>query len=207
MGRRVSFPKVPKPLPGAAPPDYDEDREPLRLRIPDPDLLDALATVVSRLVTLDEHPRNAIALWTVATHCLDITVPDVERNERNERTRKSKFPYRTDWTKRIPVARVAPILAITSPQKRCGKTTVIDLLKRLVHRPLAASNVTPAALFRVVDQHNPTLLVDEADNSWQSRTSCVGSSTAGTPGRPPTFCGWCRAKHGASRRGARKRLP
>jgi len=58
---------------------------------------------------------------------------------------------------------VSPRLAITSPEKACGKTTLLDVLAHLVSRPLFAANVTPAAVFRVIETHRPTLLIDEAD--------------------------------------------
>lgn len=60
---------------------------------------------------------------------------------------------------------VAPILAVLSPVKRCGKTTLLTLLILLSRRAVAASNITPAAIFREVDEHHPTLIVDEAD-TW-----------------------------------------
>jgi putative DNA primase/helicase len=60
---------------------------------------------------------------------------------------------------------VFPRLLITAPEKGCGKTTLLDLLFRLVPRPLAASNITAAALFRVIEAARPTLLLDEAD-TW-----------------------------------------
>lgn len=63
----------------------------------------------------------------------------------------------------MDVVQVAPIAIITAPEKRCGKSQLLFLLGRLVHRPLAASNITPAALFRAVDAWKPTLLIDEAD--------------------------------------------
>lgn len=63
----------------------------------------------------------------------------------------------------MDVVQVAPLAIITAPEKRCGKSQLLFLLGRLVHRPLAASNITPAALFRAVDAWKPTLLVDEAD--------------------------------------------
>src|SRR5271167_2084110 len=43
----------------------------------------------------------------------------------------------------------SPRLAITAPQKRCGKTTLLSLLYQLTWRPLAAANLTPAVAFRV----------------------------------------------------------
>lgn len=58
---------------------------------------------------------------------------------------------------------ISPRLAITSPEKRCGKTTLLDVLARLVLRPLPTSNVSTAAIFRVVEVQQPTLLIDEAD--------------------------------------------
>jgi hypothetical protein len=58
---------------------------------------------------------------------------------------------------------ISPRLAVRSPMKRCGKTTLLDVLSRLVLRPLPTGSVTAAALFRVVEGYRPTLLVDEAD--------------------------------------------
>lgn len=63
----------------------------------------------------------------------------------------------------MDVVQVAPLAVISAPEKRCGKSQLLFLLGRLVHRPLAASNITSAALFRAVDAWKPTLLVDEAD--------------------------------------------
>jgi len=61
-------------------------------------------------------------------------------------------------------ADTTPRLGITSPEKGCGKSTVLDLLAALVHRPLPMSNVTTAAVFRAIELSRPTLLVDEADS-------------------------------------------
>ena len=58
----------------------------------------------------------------------------------------------------------SPILLLRSATKRCGKSTAVDLLVELVHRPMPASNVTPAVIFRVVEQYHPTLLIDELDS-------------------------------------------
>jgi hypothetical protein len=44
--------------------------------------------------------------------------------------------------------RVFPRLLIMAPEKGCGKTTLLDVLFPLVPRPLAASNIKAAALFR-----------------------------------------------------------
>jgi putative DNA primase/helicase len=58
---------------------------------------------------------------------------------------------------------ISPRLAITSPEKGCGKTTALDVLSRLVSRPLPTANASASAVFRVIEMLRPTLLIDEAD--------------------------------------------
>jgi putative DNA primase/helicase len=58
---------------------------------------------------------------------------------------------------------ISPRLAITSPVPRCGKTTVMDVLRPLVLRPLKTASITAAAVYRTVELAQPTLLIDEAD--------------------------------------------
>jgi hypothetical protein len=55
-------------------------------------------------------------------------------------------------------------LGFTSPTPGCGKTTALSVIGCMVSKPLHASNVSPSALFRVIDKHSPTLLVDELDS-------------------------------------------
>ncbi len=59
---------------------------------------------------------------------------------------------------------VAPMLAIRSPEKRCGKTSLIGLLSRLAHKAMPASNISPSAIFRSIEKWSPTLMIDEADS-------------------------------------------
>jgi len=68
-----------------------------------------------------------------------------------------------------------PFLAITSPEKRCGKTTLVEALSRLVPRSLKASNITPAALFRSIEKYRCSLLIDEADTFLDRRSKASGS--------------------------------
>ncbi|HWP23515.1 MAG TPA: DUF3631 domain-containing protein [Candidatus Binatia bacterium] len=58
---------------------------------------------------------------------------------------------------------VAPLLYITSPTKRCGKTRLLEIVALLSRRSISASNITAPALFRLVEKFNPTLCIDEAD--------------------------------------------
>jgi len=55
--------------------------------------------------------------------------------------------------------RIFPKLGILSPEKRCGKTTLLDILACLSPRSLMASNITPSAIFRSVDLWKPTLII------------------------------------------------
>jgi hypothetical protein len=54
-----------------------------------------------------------------------------------------------------PVAQVAPILNITSPEMRCGKSLVLSIAAKLSKRPLPSSNISAAALFRTIEKHSP----------------------------------------------------
>ena len=76
-------------------------------------------------------------------------------------------------------ATVSPLLGFVSPEKRCGKTTALALLSALVPRPLPASNISAAALFRAVEAFRPTLLVDEADTFLADRDELRGILNAG----------------------------
>jgi putative DNA primase/helicase len=58
---------------------------------------------------------------------------------------------------------IFPRLFVTAPEKGCGKSTLLDVISRLVPRPLVASNIKAAALFRTIEAARPTLLLDEAD--------------------------------------------
>lgn len=99
----------------------------------------------------------------------------------------------------LDAANVSPILAITAPEKRSGKTTLLDLHQAVDCKPMSASNMTGAVLFRTVDALHPTLLADEAEtflngneelrgiiNSGHRKTSawilrCVGDDHEPTP--------------------------
>jgi hypothetical protein len=69
----------------------------------------------------------------------------------------------TLFTHAIEAFGIATRLAVTSPRPQCGKTTLLDILYRLVVRPLLAGNVRAASIFRVVEVARPTLMIDEAD--------------------------------------------
>lgn len=98
---------------------------------------------------------------------------------------------------------ISPLLAITSPEKRCGKTTLLTLLRAFVPRPLAVSNITASALFRTIEMYHPVLLIDEADtfltddetmrgiiNSGHHRPAAHVIRTTGDDYEPRLFTTW-----------------
>src|SRR6185436_795377 len=97
----------------------------------------------------------------------------------------------------------SPILALISPTPRCGKTTTLNLLARLVNRPLPAANISTSSLFRTIEACRPTLLIDEADtfmrenielrgviNSGHARESAYVIRTVGDDHEPRQFSSW-----------------
>jgi len=79
----------------------------------------------------------------------------------------------------VDVVNVAPIANITAPEKRCGKTVMLGVLARLACRPLAVSNIAPAALFRSLELWAPTLLIDEVDAFLAEHEEARGILNAG----------------------------
>ena len=63
----------------------------------------------------------------------------------------------------MPAAEATPYLAVTSPEKRSGKTRTLDCLEMLVARPWRAVLPSEAVLFRKIEADEPTLLLDEVD--------------------------------------------
>jgi putative DNA primase/helicase len=103
----------------------------------------------------------------------------------------------------IDAVQVAPIANITAPDRNCGKSVMLTTLGKLASRPLMASNITPAALFRAVEQWRPTLLIDEADafadeneelrgiiNSGHTRDTAFVVRVVGDDHEPRRFATW-----------------
>ena len=98
---------------------------------------------------------------------------------------------------------ITPRLAITSPEKRCGKTTLLRIIQVLVPRPLSAANITAAAMFRTVEMARPTLLIDEADTFLAANEELRGILNSGHSNdgnvirlvgddhEPRAFSTWC----------------
>jgi putative DNA primase/helicase len=101
--------------------------------------LDSIVKVVLARVYCSIHAAHAVALWIVASWGL--------------------FPPADP----AGGPDLFPLLGISSPAKRCGKTTLLETISYLVRRALTAADLTEAALFRTIDKYCPTLLIDEFD--------------------------------------------
>ena len=76
--------------------------------------------------------------------------------------------------------RIWPKLTITSPEMRCGKSTLLnDLIGCLAHKALTTSNVQAAGIFRTIELYQPTLLIDEADSFLAKDDAVRGIINAG----------------------------
>lgn len=72
-----------------------------------------------------------------------------------------------------------PKVLISSPDKRCGKSTLLEILEVFAHRALMASNISSSAVFRCIELFTPTLILDEADTFMKNNPEMNGILNAG----------------------------
>ena len=85
------------------------------------------------------------------------------------------------WT--FELRDIVAYVAIESPEKRCGKTTLLSVLAAMACKPLIASNITVGALFRAIDTCRPTLFIDEADTFLAGNSIMRGIINSGNTRR------------------------
>ena len=74
---------------------------------------------------------------------------------------------------------LTPRLQITAATKEAGKSTLLELVKGVVLKPLETEGVSESAMFRVIAQHRPTLLLDEGDTLLRDRPDLCRIVNAG----------------------------
>ena len=79
----------------------------------------------------------------------------------------------------IDAWKIMPHLYIQSLTKGSGKTTVLELVEAWSCRSFTCANITTAALFRVIEAHRPTLLLDEVDRYLATNEELNGVMNAG----------------------------
>ena len=82
-------------------------------------------------------------------------------------------------THALEAAEHTPRLQIKSPTMRCGKSTLLDSVAAMVPKGLATQNISTAALFRIIEMKEPTLLIDEADNFFKNSEGRDNPETLG----------------------------
>jgi putative DNA primase/helicase len=98
---------------------------------------------------------------------------------------------------------ISPVLAFVSPEKRCGKTTALSVINVLAPRAMHNVNMSTSVLFRVIERHRPTVLIDEGDtyltdneelrgmlNGGHNRRSAYVWRSVGDDHEPRRFSVW-----------------
>jgi hypothetical protein len=73
-------------------------------------------------------------------------------------------------THAFEAAETSPYLHISSPEKRSGKSRLLDTLELLVAKPWRVVEPSVAVLFRRIERDGPALLMDEADAIFKGRS-------------------------------------
>lgn len=71
----------------------------------------------------------------------------------------------------IEAVEQTPYLAVTSPEKRCGKSRLLETIELLSARSWSAIMPSEAVVYRKVHQDVPTLLLDETDAIFNPKTA------------------------------------
>jgi len=104
-----------------------------------PSLLKEIQQAVSRFMVLEDYQVTAVSLWILHTYFI----------------KNPKEPQLFNFS---------PILHITSPEPECGKSTLFDILERLVNNPFTTMGASESSIFRSIDLHRPTMMLDEFDH-------------------------------------------
>ncbi|GAA3636329.1 DUF3631 domain-containing protein [Microlunatus ginsengisoli] len=85
-------------------------------------------------------------------------------------------------THAMPAWNTAPRLVIKAPEKRCGKSRLLDLIEAMSHRPILTANASPSAVYRCIGEDAtdpPTLLIDESDTIFGPRAGDANEDLRG----------------------------
>jgi hypothetical protein len=69
-------------------------------------------------------------------------------------------------THAVAASYTTPYLSVTSAEKQCGKTRLLEVMSLLAANPWFTGSVSKAALVRKLDAEKPTLLLDESDAAF-----------------------------------------
>ena len=119
---------------------------------------------VDRLLQAPEHPADVES--SSGELILDEMVSYIRRFVSLSEAQADLAALWTAHTHAIAAADATPYLAITSAEKQCGKTQLLEVLETIVHNPWLTGKVSAAVLIRKIDAVAPTLLLDESDTAF-----------------------------------------
>ena len=75
--------------------------------------------------------------------------------------------------------RIAPIALINAPEKACGKTQLLTVLRKIAPRAEQFAGISPSVLFRMIEKYQPTLFIDEIETVLKDNEPLRGLLNAG----------------------------
>ena len=79
-----------------------------------------------------------------------------------------------------------PKLYIYSPERECGKTSLLNAVEAFVKNAKVTGSITPSALYRIIETYKTTILIDEADRFVRENEELNGIINAGHTRRTAT---------------------
>jgi Protein of unknown function (DUF3631) len=166
---------------------YEKRREAaakqLKMRVP---VLDKLVEKARR-EALDEDESDQPVHWHVQPSSDPVATDDLLNELNSTYSRYAILPEHGAvamalwalhaWA--FDAAWISPFLMFVSPERRCGKTRAMTLLKWTCPRSELASNVSSSAIYRHIEACCPALLVDEAETHVDGNEAMRGILDAG----------------------------
>ena len=122
-------------------------------------VLDEVCATLARFVWMKPSHYRAVALWIVLSYLHDVV--DI-----------------------LPILDQSP-----RPRKSAGRPRWSELVYNLCNRPIAASNISSAAIYRTIKDDCPCLILDEADTYMQEDEVMRGIINSGHKRKLPSSFG------------------
>lgn len=134
--------------------EYQYELEPWEGEVTGKELYDEIYLAIESFIELESEQIHAITIWVLHTYFIR--------------------PYDS-----IQLCRYSPLLFLTSPERACGKSTLLKILSALSYNGKIATNISDASLFRLVAGKKITLFLDEIDTYFSKRSEMVGLLNSG----------------------------
>ena len=171
-------------LAGLSADDYEQQRRvaatQVGMRLP---VLDAMVKAFQKQMPEPEKSQLAPRLpWTTAVNgeaLIDDLIADLTRYVVVDRDYTAVTAFWALHTYLVNHGYITPRLFITAPQRGCGKSTLVDWLTTVVQKPVSSVNISAAAVFHIVEDDQPTIIIDEADTFLKLKDELRGVLNSG----------------------------